>query len=344
MTPSWWTRPVIGRALWERPLHQSGSISAVAATADRVVVHERHTRLACLSRHDGSLCWDVPVGTWPRAVVAAGDRCMVLPQNADHLSCLDLATGAVMWRAPLRPYTGHVVVSGETVVVGGWRGYTPLAAFDLNDGRPLWRTPHRKAAVLPLPWNDGVLVGSGPEVRLVDPRDGRELLRWRLPEPVPDHEAAFTMIDAGRCLVRCGPRSVVCVRPSAEDADRVFRHDADLLPEAAEFRGGVLWLREPGTRYLAVDPETGSVLWRVDVGQPFARGVVHDGDGFVLAGQGGMLFRLGRGGHIIERAWASVPRVTGLLDLGTGDALMATEATLRMVALAHAGEGDVADA
>ncbi|MEV4168763.1 PQQ-binding-like beta-propeller repeat protein [Nonomuraea sp. NPDC049709] len=168
------------QTLWERRLHQPGMASRAAATVGRVVVHERLTRLVCLNRHDGSVRWDRPVGTWPSAVVVAGDCCLVLPQDEAQLSCLDLVTGAVRWRAGLRGFTGHVVASGSTVVVGGWRGYTPMAAFDLADGRLLWRTPQRMATVRPAPFGDGVLLGSGSAAWLIDPRDGRELVRWRM--------------------------------------------------------------------------------------------------------------------------------------------------------------------
>ncbi|MFG2075148.1 outer membrane protein assembly factor BamB family protein [Nonomuraea maritima] len=90
---------------WERPLHQRPSAGAPAIGEDCVVVHERHTRLVCLDRRYGTPRWDVPVGTWPRAVVIAGDRCLCLSQEG-VLSCIDLATGAVVWRACLPEFSG----------------------------------------------------------------------------------------------------------------------------------------------------------------------------------------------------------------------------------------------
>ncbi|MER5422555.1 PQQ-binding-like beta-propeller repeat protein [Streptosporangium roseum] len=323
---------MIGKTLWERRLHQRGSASAVAVTEDRVVVHERHTRLVCLDRYDGSVRWDVPLGTWPRAVVVAGDRCLVLAQDTDQLSCLDLTTGAVLWRAGLPPYSGHVVATAETVIVGGWRGYTPMAAFNLKDGRPLWRTQRPTATVLPLPWDGGVLSGSGSETWLIDPHDGRELGRWRLPEPLADtdHRPAFTLVDPDRCLMPCGPRSVVAIQLSSGLADQFFRHDADLLASAAEFTGGVVWLRERRAGYLTVNPDDGSKLWNVDVRQPLVSGVVRDGEGFVVVSEGGVLFRLRSDGHVLEGC-SSVTRVAALRDLGAGEMIMVTKGTLRVI-------------
>ncbi|WP_433436225.1 PQQ-binding-like beta-propeller repeat protein [Nonomuraea sp. CA-141351] len=325
---------MIGMTLWERRLHQRGSASGLAVAEDCVVVHERHTRLVCLNRSDGSVRWDIPIGTWPRGVVVAGDRCLCLTQNNDQLSCIDLTTGSLVWRVGLRPYSGHVVATRETVIVGGWRGYTPIAGFNLDDGRPLWLTPHRMDAVLPLPWGSGVLLGSGTKAWLIDPREGRELRRWQLPEPLADtdNRPAFTLIDPDRCLALCGPRSIAAIQSSSDLVSRLFRHDADLMASAALFTGGVVLLEERGAGYVAVDPEYGSALWNVDVGQPLTKGVGLDDKGFVLVSQGGVLFRLRSDGHVLERS-SSGTRVTALLDLGAGEMIMMTKGTLRMTVI-----------
>ena len=116
------------------------------------------------------------------------------------------------------------------------------------------------------------------------------------------------------------------------DSGVLSGNDTDLSSEAAIFTGGVVWLGA-GLGYLAVDPADGSALWKVDVGQPFARGVVRDGEGFVLAGLGGVLFRLGSDGHILQRSRSPVARVAALRDLGAGEMLMVTKGTLRMIVL-----------
>ncbi|GIG63311.1 hypothetical protein Lfu02_76830 [Longispora fulva] len=92
-------------------------------TKDWVVVHERVTRLVCLNNLDGTVVWDVPVGTWPRSLVLAGDRCLAIAQNVPYLVCLDIRTGERLWAAELpEPTTGHVTVVGDVVLAGGWRG------------------------------------------------------------------------------------------------------------------------------------------------------------------------------------------------------------------------------
>lgn len=122
--------------VWERDLHQRGLGSGVAIAPGHVVVHERRTRLVSLDPDDGSVRWDVAAGAWPRDLVLAGSYCLVLPQIPSDLLCLDVHTGSLVWRAELARYSGNVVVTGDTVLAGGWRGYTPVRAFDLATGAP----------------------------------------------------------------------------------------------------------------------------------------------------------------------------------------------------------------
>jgi len=122
---------------WERPLHQAGVLSTVVIADGVLVAHERHSRLVRLDPESGSALWDVRVGTWPRSIAVAGQRCLVIPQDTDRLLCLDLATGDPLWHNDLRPYTGGLTVNGDLVHVGGWRGYTPVRAVDLATGLAL---------------------------------------------------------------------------------------------------------------------------------------------------------------------------------------------------------------
>ncbi|MEV8326653.1 PQQ-binding-like beta-propeller repeat protein [Kitasatospora sp. NPDC056731] len=331
---------MIRETLWERELHQRGSASSFLVTEDCVVVHERRTRLVCLDREDGSVRWDAPIGTWPRNLVIADGRCLVLPQSPNLLSCLDLRTGAALWHVELPRFSGHVVTVTDTVLVGGWRGYTPLAAFDLRDGRPLWQTPLPAHTALPLSWGGGVLLGHGPEAWLIDPRDGSEMIRWQLPEPLTDGELrpVFTAVGPDHCLARCGPGSLMLLQLSSGAVDELIRHDADLVAEAAVFVGGVVWLRQPRAGYLAADPNAGSTLWRVDVGQPLVSGVIQADDGFVVASEGA-LFRLRPDGQVMERS-PHAHRISALRDLGDGEMIVTTRGTLKALVLESRQPGE----
>lgn len=324
------------RTLWERRLHQGGSAKELSLTPDQVVVHERCTRLVGLDRWTGSLRWDVSVGTYPRAVVTAGDRCLVIAQNSDQLFCLDVRTGDLLWNSELPRWTGHVVTTADTVLVGGWRGYTPLMAFDLRTGARRWDTARRLDTVLPLPAGEGVLVGApgATNIRLVDRCNGEELSCWRLPEPLisSDDRPAFTPIGTDRFLVRCGQRSVVDIRLSSADVRELIRAEADLVSTAVEYTAGVLWLRELRGGYVAADPANGHVLWRVDIGQPLIDQAIWTEAGFVVASSSGGLFLLDSVGQVLKRT-AVARRIAALRSAGPAELLVRTKGTLLAVAV-----------
>ncbi|WP_410578597.1 PQQ-binding-like beta-propeller repeat protein [Amycolatopsis sp. lyj-108] len=290
---------------WERPLHQAGSPSAMAATARHLVVHERSTRLAGLEPADGSVRWDVPVGTWPRAVVIDEPYCLVVPQNSSRLVCLDVETGEDVWQAEPGSFAGHVVVDEELVLVGGWRGYTPLSAMDLRTGALRWRAGECGSTVRPSATEAGFLLGKpgGDSVRLIDRGDGRELATWSLPEPLvgPDTGPAFRADDDGGVLVRCGDRLVVRIALSETKAETVVRAERALAPRAVDLCGGLLWLAERRGGYTVVDASDGAEQWRIRHDRRFVPSVASVDGGFVIADEGGLLFRIDLAGTVSER-------------------------------------------
>jgi outer membrane protein assembly factor BamB len=229
-----------------------------------------------------------------------------------------------------------VVATADTVLVGGWRGYTPLMAFDLQAGTRRWDTARPLDTVLPVPAGDGVLVGApgGTRIRLVDRRNGEELSCWRLPEPLVDSDdrSAFTSVGADRFLVRCGQRSVVDIRLSSGDVRELIRAEADLVSTAVEYTAGVLWLRELRGGYVAADPANGHVLWRVDIGQPLVDQVIRTGAGFAVASSNGALVRLSSVGQVLDRTTVA-RRIAAVRGSGPAELLVRTKGTLLAVAV-----------
>lgn len=316
---------------WERRLHQAGSGSKLALTPGHLVVHERNTRLVSLDPVDGSVRWDVAVGTWPRAVVIAGPRCLVLPQNTDQVVCLDLESGERVWAAGLYGYVGHIVVAGDLVFVGGWRGYTPLRALDAGTGEVRWTTDHREHTVLPVPVGEGLLLGQPGQstVRLIGQRDARPMNTWILPEPLVDHDnrAAFVADGSGGLLVRCGNRAICRIGPSTTTAELLIHAEWDLAPVAAERVGRVLWLWRRHGGCILADVMDGRVLGEVGPGRPLVGSVVPSGGGFVVADTNGVLLHVGSQGQIGDRAVIG-RRVRALRGLAPSGLLVLTKGSL----------------
>ncbi|WP_035796047.1 outer membrane protein assembly factor BamB family protein [Kitasatospora mediocidica] len=330
---------MFGQTVWERNLHQPGRAAGLAVTAEHIVVHERWTRLVGLDPLDGAQRWDIPVGTWPRATVVVGERCLVIPQNLPRLSCLDVRTGETLWTAQLAEFTGHLVATEDTVLVGGWRGYTPLTAFDLQTGTLLWRNPERAEIAVPLVTEAGVLVGEphGAEIRLVEPRDGRITRRWSLPEPLAsgDAQPVLTSLDSDRVLARCGPRTVLELSLSTGAAAVFHRSDSDfhpLLPQAVSRTGPILWVPAARRLVTAIDAHDGRLL-RIFAASEVDHPVQAD-SGFVVADwRGGLALVVPdpEDPRYSTHSRRITQRIRALRGHGPHTVLVLTKGTLRVV-------------
>jgi hypothetical protein len=72
------------------------------------------------------------------------DRCLTVGKAAargrfDHRAG---GYGQRNWGVEMPSFIGHVVVSQDTVLLGGWRGYTRLMALEVETGELLWETEH----------------------------------------------------------------------------------------------------------------------------------------------------------------------------------------------------------
>ncbi|MEU9851729.1 PQQ-binding-like beta-propeller repeat protein [Streptomyces sp. NPDC047974] len=323
---------MIATVLWERDLHQRGGASAFAVGPDCVVLHERHTRLVCLERADGAVRWDVPLGSWPRGIVLAGDRVLVLPQAPDLLSCVDLQTGALLWSAPTPRWTGNLVVQSGTVVTGGWRGYTPMSGLDLADGGVRWTTPSRVTSVRTLAWAGGVLTGSGDEAVLLDPVDGSDLARWRLPAPLAGPDAkAFVPVGAGRVVAVCEGGSLVTFGIGGDEPTRLGSYDPF---GAVGYVHGSVWMLRPGRGVLAVNPGDGTSTWSVEGDRRMVADLLPYAGGLLVGDVNGGMRRLGPDGRTVEGCSLPGRRLDALAGDGDGGLFFAARGTFGSFALA----------
>ncbi|MET9896172.1 PQQ-binding-like beta-propeller repeat protein [Streptomyces sp. NPDC006465] len=317
---------MIATVLWERELHQRGGVSVFVVGPDCVVLHERHTRLVCLERVDGAVRWDVPLGTWPRGIVLAGDRVLVLPQAPNLLSCIDLRTGASLWSAPTPRWTGNLAVHSDTVVIGGWRGYTPMSGLeDLADGGVRWTTPSPVTSVRTLAWAGGVLTGSGYEAVLLDPADGSDLARWRLPDPLAGPDAkTFVPVDAERVVAVCEASSLVTFGIGADEPTRLGSYDPF---GAVGCIHGSVWMLRSGRGFLAVDPADGTSTWSVEADRRIVVDPLPYADGVLVGDANGGIRRLGPDGRTVEGCSLPGRRLDALAAAGDGGLFFAAKGT-----------------
>ncbi|MBP2579809.1 outer membrane protein assembly factor BamB [Streptomyces sp. PvR006] len=322
---------MIATVLWERELHQRGGASAFVVGPDCVVLHERRTRLVCLERVDGAVRWDVPLGTWPRAIVLAGDRVLVLPQTPYVLSCFDVRTGASLWSVPTPRWTGNLAVHSDTVVTGGWRGYTPMSGLDLADGGVRWTTASAVTSVRTLAWAGGVLTGSGREAVLLDPAHGSGLARWRLPDPLAGPDArAFVAVDAERVVAVCEGPSLVTLGIDADEPARLGPYDP--FRAVGRIRGSV-WMLRSGKGLLAVDPADGTSTWSVEGDRWIVADPLPYGDGVLVGDANGGIRLSGLDGRTVEGCSLPVRRLDALAAADDGGLFFAAKGTFGAFAL-----------
>ncbi|MEV4940713.1 PQQ-binding-like beta-propeller repeat protein [Streptomyces zaomyceticus] len=333
---------MIATVLWERELHQRGGASVFVVGSDCVVLHERHTRLVCLERADGTVRWDVPLGTWPRGIVLAGDRVLVLPQAPNLLSCIDLRTGALLWSAPTPRWTGNLAVHSDTVVIGGWRGYTPMSGLDLDGGGVRWTTPSSVRSVRTLAWADGVLTGSGHEAVLLDPADGSDLARWRLPYPLagPDTKA-FVPVDAERVVAVCEAASLATFGIGADEPARLGSYDPF---GALGYVHGAVWMLRSGRGFLAVDPTDGSSQWSVEADRRMVADPLPYADGLLVGDVNGGIRRLGPDGRTAEGCSLPGRRLDALAAADDGGLFFAAKGTFGSFAFTSKARRPIASA
>ncbi|MFC7761565.1 PQQ-binding-like beta-propeller repeat protein [Catellatospora bangladeshensis] len=313
---------MIFQVRWRHSVHQRAYETRSAVAGERVVVHERSSRLIGLDVRDGGVRWDAPGCRWPGALTIAGGRCLAIAQWQPHpwLLCFEVIAGEQLWRAELPPTTGHLAVAGGAAVVGGWRGYTPLGAHDLGTGSLLWRTPERVAVETPYAVDGHVLVaetGTG-RIRRIDARTGGDIAAWRLPEPVlgVDSGPVFLPLDADRVLIRGVSRAVWVLCLPTGEIDRLPGVPEDT--GAVRVAGGLVWC-DTGEGQVALEPGTAAPWARVPL---YGRlvGAVAVESGYVLASDQGKLVAVDPGGAVLGQA--TVDRRIGALHVTGRDRVL----------------------
>lgn len=160
--------------IWRHDLHQAPNPRTIVRS-DLVIAPERRNRLVRLDPATGATGWSAHVeNTWGW-LAGASDRVFYLNQHS-RLQCHALDSGEVRWTADLRGINGWMVPAGAVLLVGGWRGYTPLLALEVETGEVRWREDWvgRQRIAEPLVGSWGIAVASldEPVLRFLVPETG----------------------------------------------------------------------------------------------------------------------------------------------------------------------------
>ncbi|WP_404962387.1 hypothetical protein [Streptomyces sp. 147326] len=200
-----------------------------------------------------------------------------------------------------------------------------MSGLDLADGGVRWTTPSSVTSVRTLAWAGGVLTGSGCEAVLLDPADGSDLARWRLPDLLagPDVKA-FVPVGAERVVAVCEASSLVTFGIGADEPARLGSYDPF---GAVGYVHGSVWMLRSGRGFLAVDPADGTSTWSVEADQRIVVDPLPYADGVLVGDANGGIRRLGPDGRTLEGCSLPGRRLDALAAAGDGGLFFAAKGT-----------------
>lgn len=160
--------------LWRHDLNQRPTIRSIVAP-DLLLVQERQTFLTRLDPASGVPLWSAKVQN-PFGWLAEDRNHVYYLNQHSVVQCNERRTRAALWSTTLRGTNGWLVAAGPTVLVGGWRGYSPLTALDANTGEVRWQLGgsgnERLSAPVVGTWGVAVASLGAPVLRFLDPASG----------------------------------------------------------------------------------------------------------------------------------------------------------------------------
>jgi hypothetical protein len=170
--------------IWSHTLHQQPGLGSTFFSPPHILTAERTSRLVRLDPETGSLLWEAKIrNAW--GWLTATDTLAFYLNQFTLLQCFAANTGGLVWERSLTDwnYFGYLVAAEKYLLVGGWRGYTPLHCLDAQTGNPLWRYPEQRDFGLPIPGPWGIALPDVIHAELIflDWANGRIARRLPLP-------------------------------------------------------------------------------------------------------------------------------------------------------------------
>ncbi len=226
--------------IWRRDLHQLPNDRSII-TRELLVVPERQSYLTSITPATGAVRWSAKVeNTWGWLAHGA-DHVFYLNQHA-RLQCFVAETGEERWVTDLQGINGWLVPAGPLVLVGGWRGYTPLAAVEAASGAVRWQREwaarQRVAEPLVGPWGVAVASLDEPLMRFLVPETGVAVTEVSMPAHGHAPDASPLMRRHGETLLLAARDGrVYRLRSPRHSWETLFEHPGGIITIAPRVLG-----------------------------------------------------------------------------------------------------------
>ncbi|VEP14603.1 hypothetical protein H1P_2740005 [Hyella patelloides LEGE 07179] len=120
---------------WRIKIHHIAHI--ITASDNKVFALANHSKLLCLNSRTGEEYWSVNVIN-PWGWLALNSKTVFYLNQHDFLMAFDIDSGQQIWPKKLESIFGWLHASENSVIVGGWRGYTNLFCIDATTGKICW--------------------------------------------------------------------------------------------------------------------------------------------------------------------------------------------------------------
>ena len=300
----------------------------------------------------GEPVWDAPVQleALVRTPVAVDERAAYVGDVDGRVTAIELTSGEIRWTADLGTSTaGAVTLDGDrayVATVGGQQTPGIVVALDTSTGDEVWRS--EEEAVLgnlvstPIVADGRILALEPGFVVTLDARDGRLLWRTEIVNPqttpfAPQGIATLAPVSSdGQAFVVdvTGRVFALDAETGAELWDHAINDPSQLSPPLLSAEH-VLVPTDSGMLY-AIDRRTGHLVFRVDAGGAFLRGLADAGT-LLIGVTGAEDARVVAFGHDPDGSLVDEPSPT-TVDVGRmlmGFALGALPAGIVAVALAR---------
>jgi outer membrane protein assembly factor BamB len=277
----------------------SPSASPSPSPSDAVGDDGFDSHVRAIDLRTGELAWSSPVqlDDIVRTPIATDDTTAYVGDLSGHVTAIELSSAQVRWSEDLgSSIAGAVTVDKDRALVATvGEGQTPgaVVALDRSTGDELWRSGEDavrgQLVSAPVVVDGRILVLEPGSILALDAADGRLLWRREIVNPLAPYPFSPQGISSVAPLSADGMVFAVDVtgrvygldaETGAEVWDQALNDPSPLTPPVLA-GDHLLVPTSSGTLY-AVDPATGHLVFRIDSGGSFLRGLAGGGD--VLVG------------------------------------------------------------